>query len=280
MLGIRDDSDLWGEDLGQTPNGNPQEVGSSTPDMELVSGVRKKLGPGEFTRGNEKDRTPARTFGAETAPYDGFAEASRAVFSTLAETEPKTPSELLMRLLATLMATEARAEEAGLRAAQAESESLVDPLTGLANRRAWERAIDIEEDRCSRFGTPASVAIIDLDDLKVVNDTFGHQAGDNLLRRVAKVIKIETRAHDFIARLGGDEFAVLAVNCNEHDAELLGLRLSLALAAEGVQASLGVSSRINPEHHLKDVWDQADSTMYRSKQGKKLVSDQDADPAR
>lgn len=220
------------------------------------------------------DPKPSPAPGCETAPYDGFAEASRAVFSALAETDPKPTSELLMRLLATLMAMEVRAEQDRVRANKAESESLRDSLTGLWNRRAWERAIQVEEDRCSRLGTPASVAIIDLDDLKVVNDTSGHQAGDELLRRVAKVIEIETRAHDFIARLGGDEFAVLAVNCDEKQAESLGLRLSLALAAEGIRASLGISSRICPEHDLKTVWDQADSTMYRSKQGKKLVPEQ------
>jgi diguanylate cyclase len=68
---------------------------------------------------------------------------------------------------------------------RAELDSLTDPLTGVGNRRAWDRLLDAEEARCRRYGSPASLVAIDLDELKQVNDADGHLAGDRLLRRAA-----------------------------------------------------------------------------------------------
>ncbi len=89
--------------------------------------------------------------------------------------------ELHARLLATVLAADLQLDEVRRRAERAEAEALLDPLTGLVNRRGWQMLLDREEQRCRRYGTVASVLVIDLDGLKTVNDTQGHAAGDALL---------------------------------------------------------------------------------------------------
>lgn len=84
-----------------------------------------------------------------------------------------------------------------------------DPLTGLANRRAFDRSLDIELERSKRTRTPLSLAILDLDDFKRVNDTYGHPKGDEVLARFAKQLRASTRRYDMAARFGGEEFALI-----------------------------------------------------------------------
>ncbi len=86
---------------------------------------------------------------------------------------------------------------------------LTDPLTGLKNRRGFTAAATVEFDRARRHGHPLTIAFIDLDDFKLVNDRMGHEAGDGVLVDVAKVFRRRLRGVDVAARLGGDEFALL-----------------------------------------------------------------------
>jgi diguanylate cyclase len=172
--------------------------------------------------------------------------------------------ELLGRLLASLLAMELDRQELQGRFERAELDSLTDPLTGVGNRRAWERLLDAEEARCRRYGSPASLVAIDLDELKQVNDADGHQAGDRLLCRAAEVIGSTKRATDVVARLGGDEFGVLAVECDEGAATVLAERIRAALEAAGVRASVGHATR-RPTSGLGQAWVEADSRMYARK---------------
>lgn len=172
--------------------------------------------------------------------------------------------ELASRLLSTILAAELQTAAALRRAGQAEAESLVEPLTGLANRRAWERHLQAEEDRCQRSGTVASILVIDLDELKRVNDTGGHLAGDELLRRTGRALVRASRGVDLVARLGGDEFGILAVDCPSSDAEMLVARVGAALLGEGIAASLGVATRL-PAATLEEAWARADSYLYEAK---------------
>jgi len=150
------------------------------------------------------------------------------------------------------------------RAERAEAEALMDPLTGLVNRRGWELLLDREEQRCRRYGALASVLIIDLDGLKAVNDTAGHAAGDAVLRTAADVLRDAVRSADIVARLGGGEFAVLSVETDLPAAHTERARLRDLLAAAGVPASVGVATR-DPQGGLAAAVGHADSDMYRAK---------------
>jgi diguanylate cyclase len=96
-----------------------------------------------------------------------------------------------------------------LQAAQLETLAQHDPLTGAANRRAWDRTLPVEMDRAGRAGTPLVVALLDLDHFKRFNDQYGHQAGDQLLRSATEAWQSLLRSSDLLARYGGEEFAVL-----------------------------------------------------------------------
>jgi diguanylate cyclase len=172
--------------------------------------------------------------------------------------------ELLGRLLGTLLDLELDRQELQGRFERAELDSLTDPLTGVGNRRAWDRLLDAEEARCRRYGSPASLVSIDLDELKLVNDADGHVAGDRLLCRAAEVIGSTKRAADVVARLGGDEFGVLAVECDEGAAAVLAERIRVALEAAGVRASVGHATR-RASAGLSQAWVEADSRLYARK---------------
>ena len=172
--------------------------------------------------------------------------------------------ELLGRLLAVLLAQELERQELQRRFELAELDALTDPLTGVGNRRAWDRLLEVEEARCQRYGSVASLVAIDLDELKRVNDREGHGAGDRLLLRTAQVIDSTRRAADVVARLGGDEFGVLAVECDEPAAKVLADRLRGALESAGIRASVGHATR-QPTGTLAQAWSAADDDMYAHK---------------
>lgn len=197
-----------------------------------------------------------------------------SLFGTLCAVDPDPQPErlrdaeplllLVGRLLSTVLRMELAEQEARRRAERLEVELLRDPLTGQLNRRAWEELLAREEARCRRYGHPALVAFVDLDGLKETNDRYGHAAGDELLRRAARALQSCARAPDVVARVGGDEFALLFVECGESAAESVTARIRAALAAAGVEASVGVAAR-DPGAGLEAAWRHADLAMYRDK---------------
>jgi diguanylate cyclase len=175
--------------------------------------------------------------------------------------------ELLARLLGTILHAEMAGAEADRRRELAEAESLTDGLTGLPNRRAWDRFVQQEEARCRRYGHPACVLIVDLDGLKETNDHAGHAAGDALLQTAAQVLRSACRMEDLAARLGGDEFGILAPESDEAAGQVLRRRLSRALAEAGVEASIGVAAR-RPDRDLAATTGEADAAMYLDKRAR------------
>jgi diguanylate cyclase (GGDEF)-like protein len=168
------------------------------------------------------------------------------------------------RILSTILRNELENEELVRRAERAEADALVDELTGLFNRRGWDRLTEREEARSSRYGHGATVFMMDVDGLKRKNDMEGHLAGDDLLRRVADAVRSVIREHDVAARLGGDEFAVLAVESDDEQSRGLLKRLEAAFEAAGVNLSIGTAHR-SYEGGIADAVDRADAAMYQRK---------------
>lgn len=154
------------------------------------------------------------------------------------------------------------------RAVHAEREARTDALTGLPNRRAWDQLLTAEENRHQRYGGQSAIVVIDLDDLKLLNDSEGHHAGDALLRRAAGVLGEVVRGSDAVARTGGDEFSVLAVECQDDRLSVMVDRLRRSLDNAGVSASIGAAAQAGAVE-LAAVWTQADYAMYADKLARK-----------
>ncbi len=147
--------------------------------------------------------------------------------------------------------------------------SLHDPLTGLYNRAYFEEELQrMESSRCPQAG----VIVCDVDDLKTVNDTLGHEAGDSLLKAAASVIKSCFREGDVVARIGGDEFAVLLPQMTKEGLEKSKKRIAAAVLKYNQSGcglplgiSLGCAAREDASCSMKELVREADSNMYREK---------------
>ncbi|MGH2681927.1 MAG: diguanylate cyclase [Actinomycetota bacterium] len=144
-----------------------------------------------------------------------------------------------------------------------------DPLTGLANRRTFDRYLEKELSRARRRGDPVSLVMIDIDHFKAFNDTYGHQAGDELLQAVARTLSRAARDFDLVARYGGEEFAVILPTCSWEDSLLAADRLRKAVGKARshapVTGSAGVASF--PAHAADGATliRAADIALYESK---------------
>ena len=139
--------------------------------------------------------------------------------------------------------------------------AVTDALTGLRNRRAWEDELSRELTKAARTLQPVSVLLLDVDALKIVNDTEGHQAGDRLLKEVSAAWGGAMRAGDFLARLGGDEFGVLLTSCTLPGAKVILRRLTLATP----HAFSGGCAEWEREETAKDLMHRADTDLYEKK---------------
>ncbi|MFC7299095.1 sensor domain-containing diguanylate cyclase [Herminiimonas aquatilis] len=182
--------------------------------------------------------------------------------------------EMMADLLSSILHKELAVADATRRAERAEAEAARDGLTALYNRRGWDELLMREEDRCRRYGNPTCVISIDLDALKIINDSQGHSAGDQLIVRAGAAINDVIRLNDIAARVGGDEFSILCVECTPEDAAVLVDRLRRSFEKAAVSASIGVASR-HPEKGLIAACEQADANMYAEKRSKQrlLTSD-------
>ena len=148
-----------------------------------------------------------------------------------------------------------------------------DGLTKLKNHRAFKEKLKEEMPRAARYHLPLSLLLIDVDNFKTFNDTFGHPAGDEVLQDVARILQENSRNTDFVARYGGEEFAVLLPNTDREWAGFMGERLRDAIEKEpwsrrGITASLGaVTFQENQltDQSGADLIEQADKALYCSK---------------
>lgn len=152
-----------------------------------------------------------------------------------------------------------------------EEAAFTDHLTGLANRRRFERQLEREVNRTLRLGHPFSLLMIDIDNFKQVNDTFGHDVGDEAIRRIGKVLREETRGIDLAARIGGEEFVVLLVETELGRGLEVAERLRLAIknisvsSGTHITASFGVAECPSYAQTAVDILKAADGLLYQAK---------------
>ena len=156
--------------------------------------------------------------------------------------------------------------------------SMIDGLTGIANRRRFDDYLDQEFRRGARNEYPVSLLMLDIDEFKIYNDSFGHQKGDECLKAVAVEIKGHSRRpSDLVARYGGEEFAVILPDTPLGAAEMLaekiragveGLGLAHADASAGafVTLSIGAACTEDGAAGLADLIEAADKCLYRAKE--------------
>ena len=159
--------------------------------------------------------------------------------------------------------------------------SVTDGLTGLYNIRYFYEALDTEIARTNRYGTPFSLVILDIDDFKHYNDSFGHQAGDNILKAIAAILKRESRKTDILARYGGEEFISILPNTEKEEASILAERIRRIIADETflkdlggvkVYVSGGVATYPSDGSDSKSILYASDMALYAAKaRGKKNI---------
>ena len=151
----------------------------------------------------------------------------------------------------------------------------LDPLTRLLNRRGMEDALQISLAQASRRGSPTSAIMVDIDHFKGVNDSFGHEVGDHVLRQVAEVLGRLSRSSDVVARTGGEEFLLILPETELEAAMVLAERIREAIGERpllvdsqriAVTVSLGVAAMVGGAN-LDELSQEADRAMYLAKRG-------------
>lgn len=168
-----------------------------------------------------------------------------------------------------------RAENADLRERVRQLDSLahLDSLSGLPNRRGFMRTLERLIDRVQRYKEQAAVLFVDLDGLKMINDTFGHRAGDQALIQVSRLLVDGIRKSDLVARIGGDEFGIVLGHSDEPSAHDTAARLIDMIAGcdfrhDGQALPLSVTigvGMIHADDSPESALDRADAEMYRHK---------------
>ncbi|MDD2789739.1 MAG: GGDEF domain-containing protein [Sulfurimonas sp.] len=160
-----------------------------------------------------------------------------------------------------------------------EIESMTDPLMGISNRRHLDEKLANEFSKATRYDLPLSAFMIDIDHFKDVNDTYGHDVGDVVLKNIAALIKQTIRETDFVARYGGEEIVVLLPLANSQNAMFLAERLrnkiqDFVISVKSVQenslelsitVSIGVATRTVKTTKAEELIKDADEAMYQAK---------------
>jgi diguanylate cyclase (GGDEF)-like protein/putative nucleotidyltransferase with HDIG domain len=185
-----------------------------------------------------------------------------------------------MRLLETVTRLASDALANAVQHAEAESNALTDPLTGLPNARYLALRFDEEAARARRSMRPFQVVMLDLDDFKIVNDTFGHKVGDKMLREMARIIQGQLREYDFLARYAGDEFVAIVQELVGDQVDELRARLEQVVSEFSLKVRISSEARVGISvgtatfgvegETLDQLLVAADQAMYRAKSSHKL----------
>lgn len=185
-----------------------------------------------------------------------------------------------MRMLETVTRLASDALANAMHHAEAESNALTDPLTGLPNARYMALRFDEELSRARRMGRTFQVVMLDLDDFKIVNDSFGHKVGDKMLREMGRIIQGQLREYDFLARYAGDEFVAIVQELVGTQVDDLRQRIETAVSEFSLKVrggglahvgiSVGTATFGVDGESLDQLLVAADQAMYRAKSTHKL----------
>ncbi|MBX3600536.1 MAG: GGDEF domain-containing protein [Rubrivivax sp.] len=228
--------------------------------------------------------------GASRATRPACRPGPRALEATPLPTKQAAPLRLeqALQLLAQAGHPPPAGEAGSTRWLQGLIDALVDlssrdALTGLANRRAFELALARETDRVARSGEPALLLMLDIDHFKRVNDTWGHAAGDQVIKGVASALLDSVRPMDVVARTGGEEFAILLPNCGSAFGQTVAERVRRRVermpvqvaAQQQISVTVSIGGAFAPQwvRSTPALWQQrADQQLYLAKaQGRNLV---------
>jgi diguanylate cyclase len=214
-------------------------------------------------------------FSGGIAKAEGQRDIAQMIKGIIAET--KAMENHNQRLRAQVAASSSEIVDLKDRLANARRDAMTDPLTGLSNRKAFDRAIKDEVAQSQTTGEPVSLIMCDIDHFKRVNDTFGHQVGDQVLKLVAQTIRQCVKGQDISARYGGEEFAVILPQTNVMGAAAVAefvrrtveskkiVRKGTGDTLGSVTMSFGVASLV-PGEAYDSLIERADKALYAAKQ--------------
>ncbi len=225
----------------------------------------------DFTGSELPPGTEYRSMLALPLVKDERLVGALSVYSTVA----RRYTDDHLRLLDTVARLASDALHNAMDHAQAESNALTDTLTGLPNARAMYVRFEQEASRARRTGQPFQVVMLDLDDFKQVNDTYGHKTGDQMLREVARILQAQLREYDFLARYAGDEFVAIVQELSMEQTEELRERIEKAVSRFALRVrpdkyarvgiSVGAASYGTDGESLDQLLIAADEAMYAVK---------------
>ena len=147
-----------------------------------------------------------------------------------------------------------------------------DSLTSLLNRRSFDDLLSQASSRSQRYGWPFALALLDLDNFKVINDKLGHDGGDRVLRAIGSALRQSLRAGDIAARVGGDEFAIILANSQLESVDAIVARLRAALGGilQSGQAGFSVGVALSPDEAtgVEELYRLADARLYEAKRAR------------
>ena len=198
------------------------------------------------------------------------------LLQTIRDKGDRTDSDqrgLLERALAVATEAEQRLAEQSRRIALLEMLTLTDEVTGLMNRRGFDRELRRTLANARRYDETSVLTLIDLDDFKTINDVYGHLAGDRVLRTIGQLLQLQIRENDSVARIGGDEFAILLAKCSTERGVSRAEEIEMVLnehfvnfggAAIPVRGSVGIT-KFDKHDDSDSVIARADQAMYKKK---------------
>ena len=185
-------------------------------------------------------------------------------------------TEIDMRILSSIATFTGIAIENAFLYKKVEELAMVDSLTGINNRYYFNEILQQEKEKVKRYGRTMCLLMMDVDNLKTINDTFGHVVGDKILSSLADILRVSVRESDFLARFGGDEFVIIMPEAKESDAFILSKRIQDMISrwntketTPGLTLSISIGVHEAGPDNIENILLSADKDLYQSKVFKK-----------